>query len=468
MKKQTFLLLLLFGCARLAVAQEDSALEFSFEQYMLLVQTEHPIALQAQLQVAKGDAALLQARGAFDPKVFTTIDQKYFDGTQYYNRVNGGLKIPTWFGAELNAGFEENNGVYLNPENTTPSSGLLYAGISLPLGQGLFIDQRRAALRSAQIFQNITAADRQLILTNLQLETGTDYWNWFASYHALNVYENALQLAEQRFTGIAQSARLGDRPAIDTLEAGILVQNRALLFQEATLNFDNATARLSVHLWSNGNVPLELANETKPPPLSVVKAVPVEPRYIALLDSLTESHPEIVRTTLKLDQLQLERRLKGDLLKPQLNLQYNPLTARSNADPVANYSINNYKWGLQFSMPILLRKERGALDMADLKIQEMELDFAMKQAEVVYKVNASLNKWETSASQVALYTQTVLDYGSLLNGEVQMFNIGESSLFMVNSREVGYINAQIKFIALLAKNQKSTLETAYAFGVILQ
>jgi hypothetical protein len=40
---------------------------------------------------------------------------------------------------------------YLNPENTVPNAGLTSLGISVPLGQGLFINQRMADLRKAKM-----------------------------------------------------------------------------------------------------------------------------------------------------------------------------------------------------------------------------------------------------------------------------------------------------------------------------
>jgi hypothetical protein len=55
-----------------------------------------------------------------------------------------------------------------------------------------------------------------------------------------------------------------------------------------------------------------------------------------------------------------------------------------------------------------------------------------------------------------------------LEGEQNKFSAGESSLFMVNSRELGYINAQIKYLELLTKNRKAVLGTEYSLGVLYQ
>ena len=117
-------------------------------------------------------------------------------------------------------------------------------------------------------------------------------------------------------------------------------------------------------------------------------------------------------------------------------------------------------------MPILLRKERGNLELAKLKVNDAELEYLSKQANLTYKAIASLNNLENTEQQISLYSRTVKDYEALLNGEKQMFNAGESSLFMVNSREIGYINTQLKFIQLLTKNQKAKLTSSYAFGLL--
>ena len=60
--------------------------------------------------------------------------------------------------------------------------------------------------------------------------------------------------------------------------------------------------------------------------------------------------------------------------------------------------------------------------------------------------------------------KTVKDYSSLLEGERTMFDAGESSLFMINSRESAYINSRIKLIQLVSKNQVANAKVKYALG----
>lgn len=464
--KQLVLTYLLLAGSALSITAQNVSQVLSFEDFNAIVTQHHPMAVQAELVKKVGDATVQQARGGFDPKIGTDIGQKYFKGDQYYSLVDAGLKVPTWFGIEVQAGYEQNGGVYLNPENSTSGGGLAYAGISLPVGRGLFIDERRAELRKAQIFQKSTRVEQRLMMNDLLYEAGKAYWNWFEAYQILQVYQEAIQLAEFRFNAVKQQAESGDKPSIDTLEAGIQLQNRQLALQQAQLDYQNATAMLAVFLWQNGQIPLELEPSTVPVNKELVLLRTTENLMLDRMDSLVAYHPYLQQYRYKIDALKIDRRMKIENLKPKLDLKYNALNQVVGNNPFADLSINNYNWGLNFSMPIPLRKERGALRLAKYKIQDAELGIVDKQAQLGYKITASINEWNTTREQTQLYQRTVNDYRGLLEGERNKFDAGESSLFMVNSREVGYINAQIKYLELLTKNRKAVLGAEYSLGVL--
>ena len=462
---KAFLIVLVSFSSALAQSPENV---LTYEDFNAIVSQHHPMAVQAELIRKKGDATVQMARGGFDPKVGTDISQKYFKGDQYYSLIDAGLKVPTWFGIEAYAGYEQNGGSFLNPENSTSGGGLVYAGLSLPVGRGLFIDERRAELRRAQIYQKSTAVEQRLMMNELLYKAGKSYWNWFEKYQVLQVYREALGLAEFRFNAVKQQAALGDKPSIDTLEAGIQVQNRQLALQQAQLEFQNATAMLGIYLWQNGQIPLELEETTTPVDRTTVQLRTTQGLMLDRMDSLVAYHPYLQQYRFKIDQLKIDKRLKIENLKPQLDLKYNALNQVVGNNPFTDLSINNYNWGLQFSMPIPLRKERGALKLTKLKIQDAELDVVDTQAQIGYKITTAVNEWNTTREQTALYQRTVNDYLGLLEGEREKFNAGESSLFMVNSRELGYINAQIKYLELLTKNRKAVIATEYSLGMLYQ
>ena len=448
-----------------SVAQGDKK-RLGFDDFNAIVLQHHPLAMQADLMKKKGEATVQMARGGFDPKIGTDIGQKYFKGDQYYSLIDAGLKVPTWFGIEVTSGYEQNGGLFLNPENSTSGGGLIYAGVSLPVGRGMFIDERRAELRKAQIFSKSAVVEQRLQLNELLYEAGMAYWKWFKEYEVLKVYTEALSLAEFRFNSVVSEVRAGDRSAIDTLEAGIQYQNRQLALQQAQLDFKNAAALLSVYMWQNGQIPMEIDERTIPVAKVEVELSTMDEVQLDRMDSLVSFHPYLQQIRFKIDQLKIDRRMKAEQLKPLLNLKYNALNQAVGNNPFGGLSINNYNWGLQFSMPIPLRKERGALKLAKIKIQEAELGVIDQQARIGYKITSAINDWSTSRDQATLYKRTVSDYEGLLDGEREKFDAGESSLFMVNSRELGFISAQIKYLELLAKNQTAILSAEYSLGTL--
>lgn len=439
----------------------------SFEEFMSIVKNNHPVAKQAELRLDMADATIREARGAFDPKAQADIAQKYFDGKNYYDLQTAGLKVPTWLGVEVFGGYMDNDGDFLNPQNSTPNNGLWNLGVSVPIGQGLFIDQRRATLRQAQTFGEIAEQERIQIYNELLYKAGSSYWEWFLAYNQREVYREALTVAQQRLDAVKRAAELGDRPSIDTLEAGIQVQNRDLNFREADLLMKNSALALEVFLWTADGLPAALEDTTTPMDWRDVQTDAPSPQIRADVKAAIQDHPIIRSYRLKSRQIEIESRWKREQLKPKLDLKYNALNQPVNNEFISEYSLSDYTWGLEFSIPLFLRKERGALQKNEVKLLEVGLDIENKTAQLNAGAAAAINQWETTFGQVELYRNTVNDYNGLLEGERQLFYGGESSLFMVNSRELGYINAQIKLLELLQKNRKAYLETQFKLGVLM-
>lgn len=448
----------------LAYAQEKAGPTLTFEDYMGIVEEHHPFSTAADLQIDQAEALLQRSRGGFDPKVYGSFGQKDLKDTRYYDLVNAGLAVPTWLGATFYADYSQNDGTYLNPQLTTPDNGLLSAGVSLSVGRGLFIDERRAELRRAQLSLEMADSGRRLAQNELLFEAGYAYWEWFYAYHVARTLESSLGLVTQRFQDTKAAASLGDRPSIDTLESSIQVQNRNLQLQQALLDERNAAAEMSIYLWLEGLVPMEVGNGTRPVALDTTGLRLADEEMIRSLDSLRINHPKIVMSELGLDQIEIERRWKQEQLKPQVDLKYNFLSEAVSATEGGGINANDYTFGVTFGMPVLLRKERGSLAMTDIKLQEGALKLSDTRQNIWLKARQSVNDLDISARQIRDYARTVIDYGNLLDGERELFLSGESSVFLVNRRELGLLGAQIKMIELITKNHEAELKVDYAFA----
>jgi len=200
--------------------------ELTFNEYLGYVKKYHPLVKSANLEISQAQANMMMARGGFDPKIEVDFEQKKFKDSEYYSILNSSFKIPTWYGIEIKAGFDNSEGVFLNPENTMPNQGLTSLGINVPIGQGLFINQRMADLRKAKIQLSLSQAERNLMAIAVLYDASIAYFNWKRNFNEVKMYETYLVNANIRYKGIENLIKEGDKPAIDSVEAGIIVRNR--------------------------------------------------------------------------------------------------------------------------------------------------------------------------------------------------------------------------------------------------
>jgi outer membrane protein TolC len=453
------------GCALLTSAQVPPVL--TRDAFIRIVLENHPMARQAALRPEMGDATLRSARGGFDPLATAGYEEKRFDEKNYFTLFDAGLKVPTWYGVDLLAGFQDNSGDLLDPQAATPTDGLVKAGVQVPLGQGLFIDQRRATFRKAQAYQRATEAERQQMLNALLLQALNDHTDWVAAYRTLDVTTAAVELANDRLDNVRGNWRGGDRPAIDTLEALLQVQDRQMRQQQATLNFRNAGLRLSNHLWDASQRPLELQSNVLPDSGDLLS-----PREFALADTAVEraidQHPLLAQASARIEQLDVDRRLRSEFMKPDLEVKYQWLGSGGalRNESGTNLLGDGHQVGVGFSMPLFLRRERGELTLAKLRSTDAELGFARDRTMIRNRINERINDIATFREQVDLGSRMVVNNERLLSGESQRFAVGESSLFLVNAREVPLIDARIRQVDLEARLRKAYFNLVHEAGTL--
>lgn len=462
--RKPWLFILLLGA--FAMQGQDSlqalvkAPELSVQDLQNIVQEHHPLARQARLIQFRAEAKRLKAGGAFDPKLFSEVEQKYFDEKNYYQLQNSGLEIPAWFGLSAKTGYELNEGLFLNNQNTVPGSGLWYADVSWTLGRGLWLDERRAALKQARLMEDAALFEVQAALNQLVLEATESYWQWYAAERRAQVYEQALETARIRLEAVRRTAVIGDRPLIDTLEAHIQMQDRRLKLRKAQADRIEARNRLATFLWYQGRIPLQLAPQTQ--------AFFTEPQGVLLPQEWLENHPQLRAYDFKLDIIDVEQSLNRQAVLPQLDVHYKFLTAPTQNDIFAQYALNNYQWGLTASFPLFLRKERAEIRLTDAKQQSVSFQRDLKALELENEVQALQQKFLLSNQQWEEAQSLVLNYQRLLRAENRKFENGESSLFLVNRRELKYLENQEKQIELAQEVQSVRAKLLAKAGVLVE
>ncbi|WP_411896013.1 TolC family protein [Winogradskyella sp. A2] len=462
MRFKLLVILVCFSFLSSAQTEELSNI-LRFDEYLGYVKKFHPIVKQAELVIDESQAKLMKSRGAFDPKFEVDYDRKKFKGTEYFDRLNGTFKIPTWFGVELKAAFEENTGDFLNPEAFVPDDGLYSAGVAVPLGRGLLINDRMASLKQARLFREQAKADRDIFINNILFEASLVYFNWLKAYNELRLFENFLVNAELRYRGILRGVELGENAQIDATEARIALNNRKLSLEQSKVKLIKASLELSTFLWLENNTPVELQP-------NIIPDINTEPIVDATFninqlredEAIIEAHPKMISLDYKIQGLEVDTRLKANRLLPRIDVEYNFLTET----PEVARSLNTaeYKGGLNISFPLFLRKERGDLKLARIKLTDTEFERDATRVNLQNKIDALKQELSSYVLQNDITTQMVSDYERMLEAEERKFQLGESSLFLVNSRESKLIDGQLKAISIQNKffNTKAKLFNSLA------
>lgn len=440
---------------------------FSITDLYALMLKNHPVVKQAGLMSEQARLEIMMARGSgFDPKFQSMWNEKTFGGKEYYSIWENSLKIPTWFGAEFKAGYDEMYGTFLNPERRIPSQGQSYVGLSVPIGQGLFIDSRRATLRQAQLFKQMTDAERIKIINKIIYEAAKDYWEWYFRYFRYKNLETGYNFAFDRYKFVKSRVKVGEEASIDSTEALILLQTRFVTFSQGEMEWQNATLQLSNHLWGDDNTPLDLDTTFTPKRAIFPTEKLTQENFEQLADFARKNHPEIQKFNFKIKQLEIERRLALENVKPGVNLGYYLLQTGKNPlnEYGSNYLQNNYKASIDVNFPLLWRKERGKLLQTKAKIKATEFERSFTQRIISNQLSAFFNELNNTEQLLEIQGRLVTNFTILRDGEYEKFINGESSLFLVNSRESSLIDARIKLVEMESKYLKAKAGVYWAAG----
>lgn len=475
--KQLFITFIIGLCATSSNAQQalkdvlqlpDSATSFTLNNLYASMWGFHPLIKQAGLLSDMAQQDIRFARGSFDPKVEVQGNLKEYDQKEYYNKWYGSFTIPTWFPVDPKIGIERNTGTYLSTESQLPAEDYnrqLFAGLSLPIGRGLFTDERRATLKQAQLGVTLAEAEKIKLINKILLEAAKDYWQWYYAYFNYQLNNRNAQIAEEIFRRVRLNEKMGEASGLDTLQADITRQQRQVERQEAYLDLINSSVKLSNYLWDSLGNPLQISARLAPQPVDDAETFS---RAVLeqLLQLATENHPELQKLSVKLDQLEIDRKLATEFLKPRLNLNYNFLNQplRPTGEFESLTFLNNYKFGLDFYMPIFLRKERAKVAQTRLKIQNTTYERTQTEREIINQVQATFNQLVNTTTLLQQQNAVAANYQRLLQGELLNLENGESDLFKINVQQEKLIQSQSKLLKLRAEFEKQKATLFWAAG----
>lgn len=433
----------------------QDSLKISANEFISVVKNYHPLAIKYQIQNKIATSEITKARGNFDPTLAAKIGEKNIDGTRYYEQKNIELGIPTWYGIDIHGGYNHLNGDKINTSET--KGGLYQFGVTIPLAKNLLYDKRRAMLEQAEYAQKMTEAEQKVLTNELLLDAENSYWEWVQNYEVYKLKTEIVEINKERLSFTKKTFEYGEKAAIDTIEALSQLQGFELQQREAFLNFVKSTQQLQLYLWKDNQEIYELTEMIYPTDNLEENIAFTDYEFLIndVQSQEMDTHFSILYYNQKQYILESEKRLKWQSFLPKIDFTYNFYNKENYSADYLPFFDNNFQYGIKLEIPIFLREARANYEIAKLKLNQNNLDTKMKSRELDTKIETYKNEILNYHSQIDLSQNNLKNYERLLSAEEIKYANGESSLFLINSRENKVIDAQEKFISIRTKFVKS-------------
>lgn len=427
--------------------------ELSYENYIAWVNKNHPLIKNSNWEKNIAQNNIIKARASLDPTISGKIGEKNIDNTTYYNQKNIELSLPTWYGIDFNIGTNDLSGKKLNNDDTKGT--ITNFGLMVPLARNLIYNKRKATIEQAKILNKMTFSEQEMIKNQVLLEANLQYWDWVKSYELLQLNQKMLENNQKRYDFVKKTHRFGERPAIDTTEAYTQLQSFELKNIEAKTNFQIATIELSQFLWSDNGENYNLSENIIP--IENLNLNFIENYFFVterLLSTVNQQNA-INYYTQKNEFLEIDKKLKWQNFLPKLDFTYNFFNKEDSKIDVLPFFDNNFQYGLKLELPIFMREARADYQNAKLKILQNNENVKFKKQELLTKINSYHLEIKNYIALTENNISLEQNFKKLLNAEETRFANGESSLFLINSRENKLLETQEKITELKAKAIKT-------------
>ena len=435
--------------------------QINYNDFINNVIQNNPLSKKASNESKYAELKYKAARGNYDPVINADYNQKQFLGSNYYNILSSEIKQPIFTSQYLKLGYDYGVGNYVNPETYTPAQGIGFVGVEVGLLQGLVIDKRRAEVLKAKQYLNYYNAEKNNQLNQLLYDASVKYADWLFSVKQISLNNYFFKLSQERFVAVKELAAIGEKAAIDSIEAAILLQSRSLDVQTALIDNQKIENELAIFNISNDNMTATYTKFNSNDSLDVFFSKIISVKNVHYTDSVIDN-PLLVKYNALQNILKIDNRFKKEMIKPVLNVKYNFLS--NNTANAFNFSPNNYKWGVNMSFPLLFRAATNDYKMSKVLTNSNELEIANKTNEFNFKLRALKQNSLILSQQITIAEKNVRYSKQLVEAERDKFNNGESTLFLLNTRENKWQDFEIKLAEYKLKYIKTLLSIVYING----
>jgi outer membrane protein TolC len=245
----------------------------------------------------------------------------------------------------------------------------------------------------------------------------------------------------------------GANPAIDNAEANAEVFRRKGSLEKAERDLQKSELKLQFFLWNQQTIaepkPLQ---RTRLPLLASQFELPTQNAIDAGRNTALVERPELLGIQLSRDLFSLDLALAENERKPALDFTLGPGT------DLGGGGIGlTYKTGLFYSIPLRQNTADGRIIQVQVKLQKLDLEEKQTRQGILIEVSDAVSSLKQTLERVKAAEMEVTAARELERGEKIRFDNGSSTLFLINQRERGRAEAEIRYADVRVEMEQANL-----------
>lgn len=455
-----------FGFSALLVSVGVVAREpVTAEKVLQSILSNHPKLLELEAKSGQRLQDMAYAEAAFDIQLEQDTALRasgYYSGNYLSQRVVNPLGTAN---AKFKAEYRIGNGdfPYYEREYETLSGGEVNIGFAMSLLKNRETDKKRMAIEDTRVGLAQWDAEAALSLNELVYNGLSAYLDWYESHLNEQIYAALVEATKRRGDAIDTRVREGDLARITQTEFEVTVMHRELALQAARRKAAQAREKLTYYYRDSQFQPVESEALTEVPDNIIWpwQTATVNP---SSLTALIPRHPALKSLQAERQLARNKYRLAENALLPTLDIEAK--VARDIGNGPENLTGTETKVGLQFSMPLGRRQAKAEASKASLKLREIDAVIQATEDALKRDMAVGLQALQYGKTMLELQQKQASLTEALFSQERKRFEMGDSDLFLLNSRESQAISARLDAVKAEIEVMRVTLAVYFQTGLL--
>lgn len=424
----------LFLLSLVASVQLCATEAFTLESMKKYLNEENPYVYRAIGKKYVAQERLSGTEGLFDTKIVAKYDEKDYpvtDGSYY----GASLEKPTEIGIDLSAGYRYAYGTQEYNNIKTGKNGEFIAGAKIPIIALLNqIDERRLRVGLTKMDLQNSDYEYKEAMRGLYFRLMSDYYLLLNNKALVTISEEMLQKVEKRRTFLESNVEKGNLPEITLLEASQQVINAKQNLLSSKRAYENKLTELLGYL----NLSKEKFDALYHLP-KLPDALEKELTFDDSFQTAIQRRADFKIFNTEIEKLLLENKNNERKKYPEVDL------GLYGVQDVNEES--GFKLSLNMSFPIAQSEYRAKSAEIQESIKVVNSDKETRLIELKIDLQNIINSLNIVQQNLQSAQEETLLLEKLESAERRKYELGSSTLFLLNQREIATMQSRRKIVS---------------------